>query len=888
LAGLLGETLVRHHGQSLFDLVEEVRSLTKRARGRTAGAAGAASKELEDLVAALDPDTAIQLVRAFGAYFSLANLAEQHHRVGDWGDGGELAATVERIEAAHLDPSLVAGVAHRLDVRPVFTAHPTEASRRSVQAKTEAIAALLTRRADATTASERLRIERRIAELVDLIWQTDELRVERPTPNDEARTVLHFLDSLFDDVVGDVYDELDHQLRRLGVEPTVGEAPLRFGSWSGGDRDGNPWVTPQVTLDVLAAQHDHGLRNLIAAVEDLATLLSPSERNVTVTPALWESLEADAELLPLVHERFTTLSAGEPYRQKLAFIHQRLVNTRARLGEGTPHRLGLDYQVPAELVAELTLILESLQGDRGALIAKGSVARLIHLAAAFGFAMATMDVRDHAGKLHLSLAGMYERIGVGGYADLDRGARTSLLADELAGARPLSSTATGADEVVETFAMVRDALDRWGEGVIESFIVSETRGADDVLAAAVAAREGGLVDLGAGVARIGFVPLFETINEVRSAGEILDELLACAPYRRLVHLRGDLQEVMLGYSDSNKQGGVATSQWELYRASRDLRDTALRYGVELRIFHGRGGTVGRGGGPTGEAILAQPWGTVDGRIKITEQGEVISDKYGLPDLARANLELTIAATLEASLLHRTSRQPQAVLDRWDEAMDILSDAAHTAYRSLIEFEHLLPYFTASTPVDELGAMNIGSRPARRPGGAGAGIDDLRAIPWVFGWTQSRQIVPGWFGVGTGLAAVRDRIGAEILDQMYEQWSYFRTFISNVEMTLAKTDLTIAERYVALVPAEHRPPFAVIEEEFARTATGIAAITGTDLVGRHPVLQRTLAVRDVYLDPISYLQVALLRRTRAGDTDPRLSRALLLTINGLAAGLRNTG
>jgi phosphoenolpyruvate carboxylase len=889
LGTMLGETLVRQHGQGLLDLVEEVRSLTKEMRGRTPGEAEEAGRRLDALLTGLDLDTTIQLVRAFTAYFYLANVAEQVHRVGDWGAAGELSGTIDRIAAAGLDPGLVRSVVARLEVTPVFTAHPTEAARRSIQTKTEEIARLLRGHADAANEAARRRLERRIGELIDLIWQTDELRIERPTPEDEARTILYFFDGLFEEAVPDVYDELAHQLRRLDVDLDPAARHLSFGTWVGGDRDGNPWVTPGVTRRVLEMHHDRGLRHLIAAVEELAVVLSPSERNVVISTDLRSSLDADAALLPQVHERFTRLSAGEPYRQKLAFIHQRLINTRARLVDGGHHRPGVDYADPSELITEFVLMRDSLGADRGSLIASGPVDRIIHQVAAFGFGLATMDIRQHASVIHEELDGLFARTGRAGYLTMTGNDRFRLLAGELAGGRPLASPAAVAGDLLDTFHTVRDALDRYGNGVIESFIVSETRGADDVLAAAVLAGEAGLVDTVGGVARIGFVPLFETIDEVRAAGEILDNLLACPPYREVVRRRGDLQEVMLGYSDSNKHGGVATSQWELYAASRTLRDAASHHGVELRIFHGRGGTVGRGGGPTGEAILAQPWGTVDGRIKITEQGEVISDKYGLADLARANLELTVAATLEASLLHRTSRQPGEVLDRWDEAMSVLSDAAHRRYRALIESEHLLPYFLGSTPVEELADMNIGSRPARRPGSSRPGIEDLRAIPWVFGWTQSRQIVPGWYGVGTGIEAVSERLGSDLLAHMYSEWPYFRTFISNVEMTLAKTDLTIAARYVELVAEEHRLPYRWICDEHERTAAAVAAVTGTDLVGRHPILRRTLEVRDVYLDPISYLQVALLRRARSADgDDPKLARALLLTVNGLAAGLRNTG
>jgi len=905
LGNLLGETLVRQHGQGLLDLVEDVRGLTKRIR--TAEAEDRpdpeADTELAAILAGLDLETTIQLVRAFTTYFYLANVAEQTHRLDEdstrqGARRSMLETTVDRIAAAGLDRALVADVAHRLEVRPVFTAHPTEAARRSILTKTRAVAEALTDRADPRmTSADLARIERRLAELIDLIWQTDELRRSRPTPVDEARSAIFYFDEIFSEVAGDLFDELSHQLGRLDVELSLDAVPLHFGTWVGGDRDGNPNVTPTVTFDVLETQHDHALRGLIAALEALSTELSTSERIVRISEELHRSLEKDATQLPAVHKRFHELSAGEAYRQKCAFIHQRLTNTRRRIAEGAQHQPGLDYRDAGELRAELEMMHRSLLAHRGELIARGSLSRLIRRVSAFGFHLAVMDIREHATKHHTALDQLFARHGRVDYAVLDRSERTTLLFEELNGARPLAPIATvlagESARTLETFHAVRRALDRFGEATIESYVISETRGADDVLAAAVLAREAGLIDLPSGVARIGFVPLFETIDEVRNAGEILDRLLACPPYREVVRLRGDIQEVMLGYSDSNKHGGITASQWGLYCASRSLRDVALGHGVELRIFHGRGGTVGRGGGPTGEAIMAQPWGTIDGRIKITEQGEVIADKYGLPVLASANLELALSATIEASLLHRTSRQPESVLADWDAAMDTITAAAHTAYRDLVESPELVPYFLSSTPVEELGEMNIGSRPARRPGGGddNVGLGGMRAIPWVFGWTQSRQIVPGWFGVGSGLEALR-RIGdGEVIDQMYRDWSFFRTYISNVEMTLAKTDLTVAARYVdALVADEHRAPFDMIRDEHARTVAQIKMITGEeDLLDRYGVLQRTLAIRNIYLDPISYLQVALLQRARtAHEPSDELRRALLVTVNGLAAGLRNTG
>ena len=598
LGELLGATLVRQDSAELLALVEQVRATARTSPTATS-----------DLLDTVDLPTAIRLARAFSTYFHLANVTEQVHRSREQRAvrrtaGDPLNAAARRIEAAmaagETSQHAVTEALGRLSVRPVFTAHPTEAARRSVLLKLRAIADLLDRTEADGVGLDDPRASRRAAELVDLLWQTDELRLDKPEVLDEARNALYYLDDLARGPVSEVLDDLADALASVGVTLPPDARPLSFGSWIGGDRDGNPFVTPEVTLRVVNLVRDHAVRDLLPVIDKLLEDLSVSERINDCSPQLRASLDADLAVLTELDPRYRRLNAEEPYRLKLTCVRAKLVSTRARIDAATPHRAGRDYSTTRELLDDLMLVRDSLASHRGELAAHGVVERAIRTVAAFGLSLVTLDVREHAEMHHAALGVLVDRLGEQGwrYADLPREHRQRLLSTELTSRRPLASTPpplTGDNlRTFNAFVAIREALDLHGPEVCETYIISMTKGADDVLAAVVLAREAGLVDLGSDVARIGFVPLLETVDELRRAGDLLDDLLQDASYRAVVALRGDVQEVMLGYSDSNKDAGITTSQWEIHLAQRRLRDVARAHGVRLRLFHGRGGTeIGR-------------------------------------------------------------------------------------------------------------------------------------------------------------------------------------------------------------------------------------------------------------------------------------------------------
>ncbi|MDK6906797.1 phosphoenolpyruvate carboxylase [Actinotignum timonense] len=908
LSTMLGQEIAQQHGEETLDLIEKVRAAARDLDSETA------ASEVQRSLDNMSTDTAIILTRAFAEYFLLANAAEQTFRIKVIGDKDPAESWVPRAISRIYDAVGLEGLqktVDSLDIRLVFTAHPTEAQRRAVLTKLRRVSEIVETEAEEGS-EERARQDRELASVMESIWLTDELRRVQPTPLDEARNVMWYLRSLYTDTLPDVITDFRDELERYGAHLPEDAVPIRFGSWIGGDRDGNPYVTAEVTADVLRLQSSTAIDIAVWFVNRAMLSLSISSRLSGDDAALLASLEEDFRFPDLVDEDSRALYAEEPYRLKLGAIRSKLNNTKARITTGAEHIPGHDYATGTEIQEEFQLLRDALRRHGAERVADGLLATAQQIIHGMGLGLVILDVREHSEKHFELLSELFNRFGglEADYATLSREERTALLGRELASARPLAPALINTDDspltessqkTFEVFRAIRQAHKIYGTDAITTYLVSMTHGPDDILSVALLAREAGIIDLESAEKRadLGFAPLLEEVPELRRAGEILDTLLSDPSYREIVRLRGNRQEVMLGYSDSNKDAGVVTSQWEIHQAQRQLRDVAARHGVTLRLFHGRGGSVGRGGGPTYDAILSQPYGVLDGEIKFTEQGEVISDKYTLPALARENLSLTLAAVMEASALHREPRNSNVSLSRYDEVMDFLSGAAYQRYRVLADDPDLPEYFVTSTPVELLGDLNIGSRPSKRTTSE-KGLDGLRAIPWVFGWTQSRQIVPGWFGAGSGLRAAREAGYGEDLKKMVRSWQFFRTTMSNIEMTLAKTDMDIAGHYVrTLVPERLHHIYAEIREEYELTVRELEALLAEDdLLDTQPVLQRTLRIRDQYLKPIHYLQVALLARVRAdaGSADGLSGkeqsadeqRALLTTINGISAGMKNTG
>ncbi len=953
LGDLLGETLKRLGGSRLFETEERVRALCK---GLRTDHSPADERKLKHLLNGLNLDDAIGVIRAFSVYFQLVNIAEQHHRIRrkrfyelhtpDQPQRGSLADTFNRIknENTHLSESElrknVQHVVDRLEIELVMTAHPTEAARRTLLDKHRRIADLLTAFDDQNLPKRKqTELLERLAAEVESVWHTDEVRHMQPTVLDEVNNTLYYFDTTLFDSIPIMLEELERRLSENfpSVKMYEPRVPLRFGSWVGGDRDGNPFVTPEVTWETLRLQQRLILRKYRNAVADLSRRLSESSRLSPATGELHASIARDAREMPQIAAEIFKRNPEEPYRQKLSFIYTRLDRTlqhnqmlASSLRAESPNSLisirqstpltavaagsaGTNaslYRTGADLWEDLRLVRESLREGKATYAAR-DIDRLLRQVATFDLYLARLDLRQHSLRHTAALTEITQTLGFArDYAQMNEEQRLEWLTQELSSIRPLvSPDARYSIETTETlnvFRVARRAFDEICTNAIGTYIVSMTREVSDLLAVLVLAKEAGIVkNGGAGDERkaagspvypfsLSVTPLFETIDDLRRAPQVMNRLFGIGIYRRLVESHGNLQEVMIGYSDSSKDGGILTSSWELYKAQENLWEVARMNGVELRLFHGRGGTVGRGGGPSHEAILAQPPETVASRIKITEQGEVISSKYGLPEIALRSLELTTAAAVAASLPQEKHNDEQ--LSLWKDAMESISQDAFAAYRRFIrETEGFYDYFIQATPVEELQHLRIGSRPAKRKEGSQS-LDDLRAIPWVFGWTQSRHLLPGWLAVGTALDKFSaGRKNLELLREMYNDWEFFHSTISNIEMSLAKADFQVARQYAARTPDRTlgKRIFEMLEDEYKLACRIVLQITGEKrLLDNSPFLQRSIAVRNPYVDPMSYLQVELLARKRAGKASARerekLLYAILLTINGIAAGMRNTG
>ncbi len=899
LGRVLGDTVRDQEGEAMFNLIELIRTSSIRFRRDDDLAA---RQGLEGELNGLSVDQALIVVRAFSYFSHLANLAEDLHHTrrsrahliaGSPPRAGTMASALDSACAAGIGREGILAFFERALVAPVLTAHPTEVQRKSILDSQMKIAQLMAE-LDRTqlTPEEREVNHEAIRRAVLSLWQTSMLRRARLSVLDEVNNGLSWYDATFLRELPRFYNRLEDDLaiRFPASAPPNLPSFLRIGSWIGGDRDGNPFVTADVMRRTLRQQSTRVLDFYLEQVHKLGADLSSTRLLAPVT----EELEALAAASP----DHSPHRNDEPYRRALIGVYARVAATARTLDqhEALRHAVGdaQPYATPAELAADLDIVHRSLETSRSGLIGRGRLRRLRRAVDVFGFHLAPLDMRQNSAVHEEVVAELLEVARPGtGYSRLDEDGRIALLLAELATARPLASPYVTYSELttseLEIFRAAAEGHARFGPAAIPNVIISKGEGVSDVLEVALLLKESGLLKPREGLLAVNIIPLFETIGDLQASGPIMDRLLALPAYRTFLASRGMVQEVMLGYSDSNKDGGFLTSGWELYKAEIGLVEVFARHGVGLRLFHGRGGSVGRGGGPSYQAILAQPGGAVQGQIRITEQGEVIASKYGNPEVGRRNLETLAAATFEATLLHGGDAAPRAEYLR---VMDELSAHAFRAYRNLVyETAGFERYFWESTVISEISALNIGSRPASRK--KSTAITDLRAIPWVFSWAQCRLMLPGWYGFGS---AVEDYIaehpeGLDMLHAMHRDWPFFASLLSNMDMVLAKTDLAIASRYAALVTdiSLREAIFPRIRGEWQASVKALLDITGqAELLDANPLLKRSIRNRFPYLDPLNHLQVELLRRYRSGNQEERTRRAIHLTINGVAAGLRNSG
>ncbi|MFC5407621.1 phosphoenolpyruvate carboxylase [Cohnella soli] len=908
LGNILGEVLVHQGGRELLEHVEKIREMSKALRAEFLPEL---YEEFISTVKTLEPDIRHQVIRAFAIYFQLVNIAEQNHRIrrkrdyersaGEAVQPGSIESVVQKLKETNLSIDEVRDLLTDISLELVMTAHPTEATRRDVLDIHKRIAEEVMELDNPTlTYREREKLREKLQNEVLTLWQSDELRDRKPTVLDEVRNGMYFFHETLFEVLPDVYEELERCLRKYYPEqswhvPTY----LRFGSWIGGDRDGNPSVTADITWKTLQMQRNLVIYKYENIIRNLGRQLSFSTTIVDVSDELLASIREDADNVELRSVEPWT-NDKEPYRVKLRYMQQKLVNMRDDELKGSKQR----YHTVSELIADIELIDRSLRHHYADFVADAYLKRFVRQAELFGFHLAALDVRQHSKEHENTMTELLAKAGVTDrYADLSEQEKIDLLHGLLSEAKPLlNETITlseSSTECIEVYRTIKRAQQEFGSGCITSYLISMTQGASDLLEVMVFAKEAGLFYRetdGTIVSTLQAAPLFETIDDLHEAPAIMETLFNLPVYRECLAAMGDLHEIMLGYSDSNKDGGMVTANWELRVALNELTSTAKAHNVRLKFFHGRGGALGRGGMPLNRSILAQPPHTIGGGIKITEQGEVLSSRYSMKGIAYRSLEQATGALITGAYLSRYPAQEKQLETQWEDIMKDISVDAQTKYQDLIFRDpDFMTFFKESTPLPEVGELNIGSRPSKRKGSDR--FEDLRAIPWVFAWTQSRYLLPAWYAAGTSFAKYVDGDAGrlETLRTMYREYSFFQSLIDNLQMALGKADLTIARQYSEMIHDEtiKNRIFTQIEEEYAKTKEWILAITGQDdILDNVPVIQESIRLRNPYVDPLSYMQVQLLAELRAirdenGD-DAELLREVLLTINGIAAGLRNTG